>query len=112
MATEQMMTGQWVNLLDNVALGAGVNGSQFAVANKLGGTRITWQTRFTTPPGAISMRLQGMVDPTSGIWADLDAGVVATGEIRTTGPHNVSLIRARIETFAGGDFVTVEAMVS
>jgi len=90
----------------NTAVGAGVNGSAFAMP--VPACMIAWQVFYGTPPGSNTINLQASNDGIT--WSTIDnTASVASGNLRIT-QSSARFIRINMSAVAGGD--TFRVLVS
>ncbi len=114
MPQEGLLKGIPTFIVPSTAVGAGVNGAAFALPSSRAGRPVTWRTAFQTPPGAVSMRLQGSLSANTPVWFDIDSSTNVNGEIKTVSGDvfpSVQVVRGRMESVTGGDNFAVEITI-
>lgn len=115
MPTQMVMKGIPTSIVPaGTAVGSPVNGSAYALSSFRQNRPVTWRTAFGTAPGAVSVALQGIIDPSGSAWFDIDTSTAVGGETRTVSAAafpNVTQIRGRMNSVTGGSTFAVEVIV-
>lgn len=106
---QALQPGINANSFTAVALGAGVNGTAFAVPQGFSPT-VSWQTTYTGGPSAVNVVLQGSLDNIA--WFTIDTTTNTAGELRYINPIALKFIRGRIVSHTGGTNITLTLLVN
>ena len=113
-AQYQLEPGVPKKVFDAVAPSAALNSSEFGVpySYAAAGRRIRWTYSFGVNPSALSIKIQGSLNPndTTPVWFDLDSKTTVTGDSGEV-LANIRGIRGRVETITGGTLVTLTILI-